>query len=784
MFSFAAATAEWLRRADHHRVVVLALVLLKVVVEAAIGIETHPAVVVLLLVWLLVALVAARRMRARMDDDRARRLRTAMLAADMLSAMVATYLVGGTAWFGPFAYAFFLLFGAVSLSGRALGGFAALAVVAYGLPLYAEALGLLPPQRLAGTALPAGTLAQATASWLFGALMLASFAALLHAFVRLVRRGAEWHELLVAQAPMMIGTTDRAGRVTAVNPAAAAAFGLPVDGERGIVGRHFRDLLAPDVADHVAQHFGGLLGGEMQHFETRMRRGDGVERWVDVMAHPVGPSGRIEGVLFLVRDVTEARAATAALARQAYHDALTGLANRVRFAERLDAAHARAVAAGDASAVAVLVLDLDGFKTVNDSLGHAAGDRLLVEVAARLLAATRGSDTVARLGGDEFAVLLENVRDDADAIAVADRIVAALQAPIVVGGRQAFVGTSVGIARGDSAPAGVPDAASDAAPDVVPVAARRPESQVAAAVLRNADAAMYQAKAAGKGRWAVFHPEMHAAALSRLALAGELRQALEREELTLAYQPVMDLATGRVLGVEALVRWRHPSRGLVMPNEFIPFAEETGLVVPLGAWVLERACAQVAAWRMTVAPGLTVAVNVSGQQLEREEIVAEVAAALAANGLPGDALMLEITEHTVVARPEVVRARLVALRAFGVRIAIDDFGTGYSALAQLQHFPIDVLKIDRAFVARMDRAGAPAAVVRALVTIGEALSLHVIAEGVETAEQRHHLTQLGCDGAQGYLWARPLAAAEATAWLGGHRAADARAAEPAAGHAA
>ena len=779
MFSFAAAVAEWLRRADHHRVVVLALILLKVAVEAAIGIETHPAVVVLLLGWLLVSLVVARRTRERMDDRRARRVRTAMLAADMLSAMVATYLVGGTGWFGPFAYAFFLLIGAVALSGRALAGFAALAIVAYGVPLYAEALGLLPPQRLAGAALPAGTLAQATAAWLFGAVMLGSFAALLHAFMGLVRRGAEWHELLVQQAPIMIGTTDRAGRVTAVNPAAAAAFGLPVDGERGLVGRHFRTLLAPDVADHVEQRFGGLLEGRMQHFETRMRRGDGVERWADVMAHPVGPSGRVEGVLFLVRDVTEARAATVALARQAYHDALTGLANRVRFADRLDAAHARAVARGDASTVGVLVLDLDGFKTVNDSLGHAAGDRLLVEVAGRLLGATRGSDTVARLGGDEFAVLLENVRDDADAIAVADRIIASLQAPFVVGGRQAFVGTSIGIARGDSAgtPGGDAGGATGAA-------AGLPESQVAAAVLRNADAAMYQAKAAGKGRWAVFHPEMHAAALSRLALAGELRQALEREELTLAYQPVMDLASGAVRGVEALVRWRHPSRGLVMPNEFIPFAEETGLVVPLGTWVLQRACAQAAAWRMTVAPDLTVAVNVSGQQLEREEIVGEVAGALAASGLPGAALMLEITEHAVVARPEIVRARLVALRELGVRIAIDDFGTGYSALAQLQHFPLDVLKIDRAFVARMDRAGAPAAVVRALVTIGEALSLRVIAEGVETAEQQRHLTQLGCEGAQGYLWARPLAPAEATAWLAGHRAANERIAVPAAGHAA
>ena len=775
MFSFAAATAEWLRRADHHRVVVLALVLLKVVVEALIGIETNPAVVVLLLAWLLVALVVARHARASDDEARARRVRTAMLAVDMPSAMAAIYLVGGTAWFGPLVYGFLLFIGAVALSGRALAGFTALAIVAYGVPLYAEAFGLLPPQRLGGTALPAGTIAQATAAWLFGGLLLGSLAVLLHAFVQLVRQGAEWHELLVRTAPVMISTIDRTGHVTAANPAAAEAFQMPLE---ALVGRHFHAFLVADAVAEADRRFGSVLAGEPQHFETRVRRADDAERWADVMAHPIGAPGTADGVLVLVRDVTEARAAAAELARQAYQDALTGLANRLRFAERLDAAHARAVAAGDASAVAVLVLDLDGFKTVNDSLGHAAGDRLLVEVAGRLLAATRGSDTVARLGGDEFAVLLERVRDDADAIAVADRIIASLQAPFVVGGRQAFVGTSLGIARGDSAAAAA-DVGGAADP-----AAGLPESQVAAAVLRNADAAMYQAKAAGKGRWAVFHPEMHAAALSRLALAGELRQALEREELTLAYQPVMDLASGAVRGFEALVRWRHPSRGLVMPNEFIPFAEETGLVVPLGTWVLRRACAQVAAWRMTIAPDLTVAVNVSGQQLEREEIVAEVADALAESGLPGAALTLEITEHAVVARPDVVRTRLLALRELGVQVAIDDFGTGYSALAQLQHFPLDVLKIDRAFVARMDRAGAPAAVVRALVTIGEALSLRVIAEGVETAEQERHLTQLGCDGAQGYLWARPLAPAEAAAWLGGHRAANERRAERVAEHAA
>ena len=413
----------------------------------------------------------------------------------------------------------------------------------------------------------------------------------------------------------------------------------------------------------------------------------------------------------------------------------------------MDEALARAGNAGDPSRVAVLMLDLDGFKTVNDSLGHAAGDALLVEVAARLLDATRGSDTVARLGGDEFAVLLERVSDDADAVTVGERILATIRAPITVEGRQTFVGTSIGIAR-----CGAVGASN------------------AAALLRDADAAMYRAKAQGKGRCAVFAPDMHAAALGKLALAADLRHALAREELVLHFQPIVALDSGRAVGAEALVRWQHPERGLVSPNEFIPFAEETGLIVPLGQWVLGEACRQAAVWR---AAGVTapdggpvgIAVNVSGQQIERADFIGAVQRVLTETGLPPRALTLEITEYSVVERPDVMRERLTELRACGVEVAIDDFGIGYSALGHLQQFPLDVLKIDRTFVERVTRGGSPAAVTRTLVTLGEALSLRTVAEGIETEAQRAHLAGLGCRYGQGYLFARPLAAPAATAWL-------------------
>jgi diguanylate cyclase (GGDEF)-like protein len=459
--------------------------------------------------------------------------------------------------------------------------------------------------------------------------------------------------------------------------------------------------------------------------------------------------------------VDELRQSQQALSHQAFHDALTGLPNRVRFRERV----ARALAEARAEQVAVLVLDLDGFKTVNDSLGHAAGDRLLVSVAGRLLNATRGCDTVARLGGDEFAVLLAHVRDDADAIVVANRILQALAAPFALGDAMTVIGTSIGIARarGRELVAGLLDAAVAGAPgDAEGDAPREAVPDEVDALLRGADIAMYQAKMRGKGQFAIFEPAMHEAAMERLILEAELRGAVANHELHLEYQPIVTLESNAVVGLEALLRWTHPRRGLVPPAEFIPLAEETGLIVALGRWVLAEACAQGArwqSWQREHAPDqapITMAVNVSGHQLRDPGFVADVRTVLLESGLERGTLVLELTESTVVGHPEEIRDRLAALRMAGVQIAIDDFGTGYSALSYLQHFPIDVLKIDKAFVDGVTRGGSQGVLARTILALGEALSLRTIAEGIEEDEQRVCLRAMGCSFGQGYHFARPL----------------------------
>ncbi len=426
--------------------------------------------------------------------------------------------------------------------------------------------------------------------------------------------------------------------------------------------------------------------------------------------------------------LNDARAVEAAM-QQAFHDSLTGLPNRARFLDCLEAAvrdHRRAT-------VAVLFADLDGFKTVNDSLGHAAGDELLVAVARRLTRCVRPSDTAARFGGDEFAILLERIHGPADAIQAARRILDALDAPFEIRGREVFVDASIGIATGR----GEPDH-----------------------LLRNADLAMYKAKSRGKGRHELFEPGMHAEMVERMELEGDLKRAVERSELVLHYQPILNLRTGEVVGAEALVRWEHPRRGLVMPADFLGIAEETGQILSIGRMVMAEACRQGALWRARY-PGYTdfaIAVNISGIQLQQQELVEEVRTALRSSGLDPASLVLEITETVLMDDTEVNVDRLRELKGLGVRIAVDDFGTGYSSLQYLQRFPIDILKIAKSFVDGLGSSAEEPAVARAIIDLGESLDLAVVAEGIELDEQPPRLMELGCEIGQGFLFARPLRA--------------------------
>jgi diguanylate cyclase (GGDEF)-like protein len=419
--------------------------------------------------------------------------------------------------------------------------------------------------------------------------------------------------------------------------------------------------------------------------------------------------------------LAELRRSEAQVKHQAAHDALTGLANRVLFNDQLRTALKRGVG------VAVLFVDLDDFKAVNDRFGHAAGDDLLTAVAGRLAACMRSGDTVARLGGDEFAVLLEGA-DELAAVQTAERLIGALAAPLALPGTTVTVEASVGIAI---APRGTGDVGG---------------------VLRNADVAMYAAKEAGKGRFAVFEPGMHTRTLDRIEQEHELREALDRDQFVLRYQPIIELASGQPVGVEALVRWQHPTRGLLPPSEFIPRAETTGLIVALGRSILDKACAQAARWRGDTE--LRLGVNLSARQLTDPGLFDDVVATLSATQLPADRLVLEITETALLNNaPDRV---LMELREVGVRIALDDFGTGYSSLEHLRRFPVDAIKIDKAFINHITGGLRESALARAIVQLGQTMGLATVAEGVETADQAVVLRELGCGYGQGYWFAKPM----------------------------
>jgi diguanylate cyclase (GGDEF)-like protein/PAS domain S-box-containing protein len=542
------------------------------------------------------------------------------------------------------------------------------------------------------------------------------------------------------QAAIAIALLDLDGFFVEVNPAVERLLGY--DGV-GLIGRRWNAFSPPEDMENTAQMIQALRTHERENVtvEQRFVRHDGRVLWTMLTISRVDNPTGSAGLIAMLQDITERRALEAQLTWQAFHDPLTNLANRALFRERVDHALGRRDAVP--GSVAVLFLDLDNFKTVNDSMGHAAGDLLLFEVGRRLLNATRGCDTVARLGGDEFAILIDHVRAASDCVRVAERILQSMEIPVQLDGAEVTVSTSIGIVR---------DAGDETADDI----------------LRNADVAMYNAKQRGKGRHSLFEPGMHDKAVERLRLQTDLRAAIESNELTLMFQPIVTLTDGKPCGFEALVRWTHPEFGPVAPSVFIPLAEETGMIVALGSRILRQACRQATQWNAM--PGLRapigIAVNLSGRQLEETSVVDHVRDALEDSGLDPARLTLEITESALVHNSETMRERLYELKDLGVSLAIDDFGTGYSSLSYIQQFPVDVLKIDRSFVEGLGRStGTDAALARTIIALGASLQLRTVAEGIEIEAQRAILRELGCEFGQGYLYARPMLSGDVMPWL-------------------
>ena len=436
------------------------------------------------------------------------------------------------------------------------------------------------------------------------------------------------------------------------------------------------------------------------------------------------------GAFGIARDITERKKAEDTIRDLAYHDALTGLPNRALFEDRLSVALAQAHRSRQM--LAVMFLDLDRFKVVNDTLGHSGGDKLLKGVADDLQAILREGDTVARVGGDEFTFLLPGIANQEDAIDIAQRILDILRVPRLIDGQEFAITTSIGIT-------------------VYPQDGADTDT-----LLRNADTAMYRAKERGRNNFQLYTPAMNAGVFERLSLENDLRHALERDELRVYYQPIAETQTGRIVAIEALLRWQHPERGIVNPDEFIPFAEETGLIVPIGEWVLREAMFQNRAWQDAGHRPMRVTVNLSARQLQQEDMVSIVARLLRETGLAPEHLQLEITESAVMKNVELIIAMLHQIRRMGVGVSLDDFGTGYSSLSYLKRFPIDSVKIDRSFVRDIATDPSDAAIVTTVIAMARNLNLKVIAEGVETPEQLEFLQKRGCDEYQGYLISRPV----------------------------
>ena len=547
-------------------------------------------------------------------------------------------------------------------------------------------------------------------------------------------------QTLMDTLPDQVYFKDTQSRFTRINSAQARVFGI--DDPVQAMGRTDFDYFTEEHASRAFRDEQEIMrtGIPLVNVEELETKPDGTQRWISTTKLPLRDSeGNVVGTFGVSRDISQRKEFEVQLERQAFFDSLTKLPNRALFMDRLRHLFQRFRRANGELLFAVLYLDVDRFKGINDGLGHQAGDDLLCEIALRLERCVRPSDTLARLGGDEFTALLEDIKSESDATRVAERINTELSAPFVLRGHELFATVSVGIALSNTK-------------------YERPED-----MLRDADIAMYRAKANGRSRHQVFDVEMHERAVVLLRLETDLRRALERHEFVAYYQPIINLETRTLRGFEALVRWNHPTRGLIMPDVFIPVAEETGLIGGIGTWMLEEACRQMRVWQLRYPrdPALCISVNVSTRQLAQVTVVEHVARVLAETGLDPATLTLEITESALMQNLSTSAAVIARLHDMAVHLHIDDFGTGYSSLSYLQNFPIHTLKVDRSFVSRMNGVPGQDEIVRAIVSLAQNMGMQVTAEGVETHAQADALQGLNCTNAQGFLFSRPVPADEA-----------------------
>jgi diguanylate cyclase (GGDEF)-like protein/PAS domain S-box-containing protein len=542
-------------------------------------------------------------------------------------------------------------------------------------------------------------------------------------------RLAELIRLLMGHAPAAIAMFDRDMRYLMATPRWREDFRL---GDQPLIGRSHYEVF-PDVPDHwKAMHQRCLQGASERNEEEPFVRSDGRIDWVRGEIQPWRDgNGEIGGIVMFSEVITQTRRAEETIKRMAYSDPLTDLPNKQLFMDRLHQVIANAGA--NERQAAVMFLDLDRFKLINDTLGHDIGDLLLMAIAERLAGCMGPADTVARLGGDEFTILLGDVLDAGKVAMVAESILAALSKPIRVRDQELFVSASIGISM-------FPD-----------------DGEQPVDLLKNADAALYQAKEHGNG-YEFYSADMNAKAPERLALENSLRKALDRGEITLHYQPQLDLASSRIVGAEALARWQHPELGMIPPATFIPLAEETGLILPITEWVLRTACLQNMEWQAAGLPAIRISVNLSGRSFKQRDLAAMVSRVFGETGLLPQHLDLELTESSLMEDVEATTVTLDRLNAMGIQLSIDDFGTGYSSLSYLKRFPLSTLKIDRSFIRDLANDQDDAAIVKAIIALAHSLCLRVVAEGVETEEQLAFLRAENCDEIQGYYFSRPLPA--------------------------